>query len=190
LLKNTPGYGAYHCCLGSERVTGSNSFAAVGGYNWSKGGNSMRNVSKKRVFTVSVLVLFFIMTSLVVYQRSVNAGSCQIVKVAQDPSDPDAIRIEPTDLWIKKGDCVVWFNDRIRASKPEIMVKFREGKKCEETTDAPTGFKRDEAENCYITGMIPYGGTSSLRFMEKGSYEYEVMAGGKETAKGKIVVGE
>jgi hypothetical protein len=46
------------------------------------------------------------------------------------------------------------------------------------------------AQGCYVTNWMPFGGTSSLRFMEKGTYEYTVEAKkrGDVTAKGRIIV--
>jgi len=118
-----------------------------------------------------------------------TSSECLIVRIQGDPAQPDQIQLEPTTLWVKKGDCVVWFNN-LRISVPEVMIKFREGKKCGEMTEAPSGFKLDAIEDCYVTGMIPYAGTSSLRFQEKGEFAYEIMGAGKEIAKGKIVVQE
>ena len=81
---------------------------------------------------------------------------------------------------------MVWFN---RVFTDEVMVTFKEGKKCLDVTNAPMGFTLD-AETCYVTSWMPFAGTSSLRFMEKGTYEYTVKAKDWKgiTAKGRIVV--
>jgi len=49
-------------------------------------------------------------------------------------------------------------------------------------------FKLD-AKNCYVTSFISYGGTSSLKLDEAGTFEVEVMTKGDIKAKGKIVDG-
>jgi hypothetical protein len=77
------------------------------------------------------------------------------------------IRIESETLLISKGDCVVWF-DRAESAE-EVKVSFEDGKKCLSGTEAPTGFSLDEA-SCDATSWIHFAKTSSLRFMEKGTY--------------------
>jgi len=44
--------------------------------------------------------------------------------------------------------------------------------------------------SCYVTSWIPFAGTSSLRFMQKGTYKYVVEAKGQKNveAKGQIIV--
>ena len=93
------------------------------------------------------------------------------------------IRLEPETILVSKGTCVIWNN---WTGAQEVIVKFEEGKKCDDVTDAPVGFKLDAA-NCFVTDLIPFGGTSSLRFVEEGSYDYVVEAL-KAKAKGKIIV--
>lgn len=56
------------------------------------------------------------------------------------------------------------------------------------TAKAATGFKMDFS-GCYLTDFLPLGGTSSLRFTEEGSYDYEIEAkGATYRSKGLIVV--
>jgi len=51
------------------------------------------------------------------------------------------------------------------------------------------GFSLND-QGCYVTRWVPFAGTSSLRFMEKGSYKYTVKAKNKAGVKpeGWIVV--
>ena len=88
-------------------------------------------------------------------------------------------------LSIDQGACVIWVN----WGQDNVQVKFREGKKCEDVTEGPTGFKLD-AENCYVTDFLPLGATSSLKFNEEGTYDYEVTWENQKglVAKGKIMV--
>ena len=88
---------------------------------------------------------------------------------------------------------MIWFN---RSAANEVKVIFEEGKKCSSVSNAPVGFSLDH-EQCYVTSWIPFWGTSSLRFMEKGTFAYaiEVTGGelgekGKKVAGKKIIVGE
>jgi len=115
----------------------------------------------------------------------VCAQECRLIKI-HGRSEHPSINIEPMNSFISKGDCVVWFN---RLVTDEVQVIFEEGKKCLDVTNAPMGFTLD-AQTCYVTSWIPFTGTSSLRFMEKGTYEYTVKAKGWKgiTAKGRINV--
>ena len=62
---------------------------------------------------------------------------------------------------------------------------FEEGKKCSSVSNAPVGFSLDH-EQCYVTSWIPFWGTSSLRFMEKGTFAYAIeVTGGELGEKGK-----
>lgn len=99
--------------------------------------------------------------------------------------------IEPTLLTIKKGDCVVWIN--FNGSSPgqlmqTISISFKDGKKCIKTTQSPVGFKMDSSSWCYVAGWLGFGETSSLMFVEPGTYDYTVQfkAGGENS--GKIIV--
>jgi len=143
-----------------------------------------------RVTILAALSMMVAVTFLLNSGQIAEASECQIVRLQRDPAAAYQVEIEPRTLWISKGDCVVWFNRIEPTSAPEIMIKFREGKKCDEVTEASSGFSLDGTEGCYGTGKMPFGGTSSLRFIEKCTYEYEVVAPGKEKSAGKIVVAE
>ena len=58
----------------------------------------------------------------------------------------------------------------------------------EEITKAPSGFELDAAKDCYVTRLIPFGGTASLMFIEKGTYKYIVESTGGEKTRGELVV--
>ena len=96
-----------------------------------------------------------------------------------------AYLIEPEILTITKGTIVVWANSGVF----EIEVAFEEGKTCQLATKAAEGFELDKAKACYTTVVMPNGGTRSLRFLEKGVYEYTVRWGDLiQKSRGKIVV--
>jgi len=111
---------------------------------------------------------------------------CRLILINDGPgASVGQISLEPATAWIEKGTCVVWVN-RARTSAPELIIKFRENQKCEEVTEAASGFKN--VEGCYVTGALPPGGTSSLRFNQAGTYTYQVQSGESMKAEGKIVV--
>jgi len=142
----------------------------------------------KKILSVAVGLVFIvtIITLLAANQETVSAQECRLVRLHGGiGATVSEIRIEPRTLWISKGTCVIWSN-WVRTD--EVKVKFEEGKKCEDVTDAPVGFTLDP-DNCYVTDRISLGGTSSLRFNEAGTYKYVVeAAGGVIKARGEIGV--
>ncbi len=148
----------------------------------------MKTRKLRAIFLCSVLIITSI---LIVYNNSAYSQDCRIIRV-HGMMAHDAIRVEPAGLFISKGTCVIWLN---RSTANEIKIVFKEGKKCASVTDAPTGFNMDDYGHCYVTSWLPFGGTSSLRFLERGTYAYEIQvtagpAGteGKKVIEGSIVV--
>jgi len=135
---------------------------------------------------IAVVVSFVVAMMMSLFNvGKASAQECRLIKIHGRTEHP-SLAIEPQTSFISKGDCVVWFN---RVFTDEVMVIFKEGKKCLDVTKAPMGFTLD-AETCYVTSWIPFAGTTSLRFMEKGTYEYTVKAKDWKgiTATGRIVV--
>ena len=139
---------------------------------------------KKLVITLGVSFVVALMIGFLSLEI-VSAQECRIIKIHGRTEHP-SIMIEPETIFLSKGDCVVWFN---RFTAEDVKVTFEEGKKCLDVTTAPMGFSLN-AQTCYVTSWMPFVGTSSLRFMEKGTYEYSVEAKniGGVKAKGRIVV--
>ena len=139
---------------------------------------------KKLVITLGVSFVVAMMIGFLSLEI-VSAQECRIIKIHGRTEHP-SIMIEPETIFLSKGDCVVWFN---RFTAEDVKVTFEEGKKCLDVTTAPIGFSLN-AQTCYVTSWMPFVGTSSLRFMEKGTYEYSVEAKniGGVKAKGRIVV--
>ena len=138
----------------------------------------------KHLVTAIGVGFVFVMIFLAVTYDFIRAQECQIIRLKGTAYPNTTINIEPKTIQIPKGGCVVWVN-WIR--DPEVQIAFEEGKKCEDMTDASTGFKMD-ARNCYVTSFVPLGGTSSLRFNEVGTFSYEITAGGGSKEKGEIIV--
>ena len=136
------------------------------------------------------LVLIFAISIILVSQQLIHAQECRIVRIyAEAEAETQRVRIEPETLSIRKGTCVIWNNWAWIEGKGEkiVLIKFREGKQCEMNTDAPTSYKLD-AESCYVSSYVKYGGTSSLRFNKQGTFDYVVESLGMDGARGKIVV--
>ena len=92
---------------------------------------------------------------------------------------------------VTKDTIVVWLSG---VPDIEVQIVFEEGKTCRDVTANPNlkvpGFFLD-SKNCYVTSFLPYAATTTLQFVEAGTYEYEVVnADGKLKTKGKIVVSD
>ena len=142
-------------------------------------------MNRNRILVAALVTLFFAITIFVANQAALDAQSCRIIRLhgEANPTGP-TVRIEPNSLLVPKGTCVIWSN-WIRAQ--EVKIVFDDGKKCEDVTDAATGFKLD-AENCYVASFVSQGGTSSLRFTEEGRFKYTVTADDTVKKEGEIVV--
>ena len=144
-------------------------------------------MKKMRCALAIVMVLTFAATLFLMQSEAINAQECRLVRIyaaLDKPTSPG--RLEPDVLSIDKGGCVVWIN----WGQDRVLVNFREGKKCQAVTEAPTGFRLDANTDCYVTDFVPFGGTSSLKFSEPGTYQYEVTWENQKgmVEKGKVMV--
>lgn len=142
------------------------------------------------VLTGIGLILIFVIGIALVNQKESSAQECRIIRVYGGlEAAGNKIRIEPQTVSINKGSCVIWSNWAWSKELGEkvVVVRFSDGKTCEANTDAPTLYKMDD-QNCYVSSYIAYGGTSSLRFTEQGTFDYVVESKDMESAEGKIVV--
>ena len=148
-------------------------------------------MNKRNKMLTTCLVLSIFMTAFISSETTTNSQEsqeCHIVRIVQGEGQrADSIALEPSHLKIQKGDCVVWIN---WSRFPDAVLKFQDAQKCLEATSAPTGFKSEFLEGCYVTSMIRTGATSSLRFIKPGTYGYLVEATPikKIQMKGEIVV--
>ncbi len=116
-----------------------------------------------------VRITAILILPLAVY--GVSAGAqCRIVRIYDrvSPDSASGATIEPQTIMIAKGSCVIW----VSLGNAQMMVNFREGRRCFDTTEAATGFSLSDA--CFVTSWVPSGGTSGLTFTEAGTYVYEI----------------
>ena len=118
-----------------------------------------------------------------------GTGRSDVYGTSNDPGGDakDIVQIVPETLSIAKGTVVIWIN-AARATDC-LKIVFEDGKKCEDVTDAASGFLTEGP--CYVTSWVTFGGTSSLKFNEEGTYDYFVDAKGhgpEARKKGTIVV--
>lgn len=146
-------------------------------------------MSKNKAIIIAGLILGLVTMVALTSPVRVYGDECLIVRITgvEGANRMGTIGLAPERLAVHKGDCVVWVN---LSPSPDVTIKFEDAKKCLEATEAPTGFNYDHVKGCYVTGMIRKGGTSSLRFINPGTYEYSITATPLMTvvAKGKIVV--
>jgi plastocyanin len=147
---------------------------------------------KKYLITIGVSFVIGIMIYLLnlqtIFAEQPPEIACGFVQINGKMTEQHkTIMFDPKTIKINKGDCVVWFN---RVYEKEVLVAFEEGKKCKILTQAPVGYKLNKENNCYVS-MIPFAGTSSLRFMEKGTYNYVATIEDLKDVKasGQIIVG-
>ena len=143
---------------------------------------SRNRILKSGIVFIGVCSIFFFWGDY----RETFAWECRLVRIHSGPgASVSDVVLEPETLWIDKGTCVVWVN-QARTTRPELIIKFREDQKCHEVTEAATGFSN--VEGCYVTGVLAYGSTSSLRFNEAGTFSYQLEAGERVKAVGKLIV--
>jgi plastocyanin len=123
---------------------------------------------------VVVAVVVFVLTTVIFLQNPASADAaqqCFPVKVW------DRDKIEPLSLSVNKGDCVVWINftQPVAATAGDVLIVFPDAKECGiKEVKASTGFKMEEALNCFIGGWLRPGETASLVFEKPGTYKYKV----------------
>jgi hypothetical protein len=148
---------------------------------------------QKKIVILTALLFMFSATPGLIGQGQVEAQEQQLVRIlggittgANELSKP--ITIEPPTMTVSKGAVVMWLN--WSRNSECVQVVFEDGKTCEDGSDAPSGFAM-QANGCYVTSWITFGGTSSLRFTQPGTFTYTVEAktGGEvRKATGKILV--
>jgi len=139
-------------------------------------------------FTLGTLVLLALI--LAGSQGVMASDDVRIVKLVHNIAAGESYQIpflvEPEILTVRPGTVVVWVND----GAYEVSVSFDDAKKCQGATRDPGGdFKLDEAQTCLLTVVMANGGTKSLKFADKGVYEYKVKwANQPKEYRGKVVV--
>jgi len=143
-------------------------------------------MNNKKLLFIAGLSLVVALTAFLVSKGTLDAQKCSIIRIHEEKgSAGTTVRIEPESLQVSKDTCVIWIN---WVPKQEVSIVFREdGKRCQDATAAPMGFKM--AENCFVTDFIPLGGTSSLKFNDEGTFKYEVEVPGERKATGPLALG-
>ena len=141
---------------------------------------------KSSVFLFRGAVLLIAVCLLLGARDPTFAADVQMVKI-QPVGDEKlvAFYIDPPLLQTDKNTIVVWISG---IPKEDIQVIFMEGKTCKDVTGPAKSFSMND-QRCYVTSFMSFGETSSLQFVESGTYRYYVATEkGDIKAKGTIVV--
>lgn len=147
----------------------------------------MINMEKKRLIFMLGFIFTLALAFLLAKQATSNAAECRIVRIVAFASD-QSVMLTPDRTLIKKGDCVVWFNNVVSR---EFLIVFENGKKCTDVIESSMDFELNE-ESCLVTkAYIPNRGTASFAFDKEGSFDYVLEAKGTDLKiKGQIIVRE
>jgi len=138
-------------------------------------------MANKTRLSMIVVILIMIGFLSIAQEQSSSAQECKVVTI----SGMNLIQLEPAALTVSKGTCVVWFS---RSVANQLTISFADGKKCDEVTDAASGFILNQ-QSCYTSTDITTEGTASLRFLETGTYPYSIfLDDGKKVAEGTVTV--
>lgn len=143
-------------------------------------------MNRKGRFVAGGLAVVLGLTIFPMFQAAHAASEVRIIRLYADMIDgKKELYVEPNTSWVPKDTVVIWVN---QARTDEVKVVFEEGKKCADVTSSADGFTMDAT--CFVTSWVPSGGTSSLRFVEAGIFNYMVETSDGVKAKGKIIVGQ
>jgi len=84
--------------------------------------------------------------------------------------------LNPKLVMVKSGTTVIWMNH----SQSLAEIQFR-GKAVTIACKNPTNFVVNE-EGSFVSNRIPQGAVASLCFIDKGTYNYELMRGPRSSA--------
>ena len=143
---------------------------------------------EERLFFAVRMVLYVVTLTVFMVVPAAMSDGMSIVGIHGDASSYSDWKgdIIPVMSKVSPGSTVTWVN-WVRGG--QIKVLFKDGKKCKNVTADPQGYSLDSKTESYSTDYLPGGQKISLKFMEKGTYDFEVYAQGKiRPVKGQIVV--
>lgn len=115
------------------------------------------------IFIICLLIGFFCFTGLIFAAEEKTEEIKIINKVVRVSHQEGAM---PTALTTKPGTTVIWVNQ----SRTPVEILFLD-KKVVLACGSPVNFFIGK-DGAYESAKIPFGGTASLCFTEKGKYEY------------------
>jgi len=125
-------------------------------------------MKRKNLLTVTVLLIGIFYLTGFIFAAEEKAEEIKVINRVVTINSEQGLN--PTSLASKLGTTVIWVNH----SRTPVEILFRD-KKVVLACGSPVNFfvGRDGA---YESAKIPFGGTASLCFTEKGKYEYVLKA--------------
>jgi plastocyanin len=123
---------------------------------------------RKSLIAVTTILMSILYLSAVNFAAEDTTEEIKITNRTVIISTYDGLRVEPTNLRSGRGTTVIWVNN----SRSPVEMLFLD-KKVVLACDAPVNFFVGK-NGAYESGKIPFGGTASLCFTEKGKYDYIV----------------
>ena len=122
---------------------------------------------KRKVFT-SIAVLFLEIICLAEYAITAEEKGEQIKVINKIVIINQYEEVKPVSITSQPGTTVIWVNH----SRMPVEILFLD-KKVVLACGSPVNFFVGK-DGAYESGKIPFGGTASLCFIEKGKYDYMV----------------
>jgi plastocyanin len=123
-------------------------------------------MKRKSVTVVVTMVMSFLLHSGVSPSAQQEAEEMELITKTVFIKPYEVL--QPSSLTSKQGTTIIWVND----AKFPVKILFVD-KKIALACGSPSNFSIGK-DGTYETARIPRGGTASLCFLEKGSYEYIV----------------
>jgi hypothetical protein len=130
----------------------------------------------KRVNFAGTILAFLVLLLIgITNSNTVFVTEAQAVKIR--PMDDlmankvIGIAIDPEILHVKKNGIVIWMNG---LPQREVQVVFQEKKACYDVPENPALLNSNIETGCYVGSFVPYAETSSLKFIQAGTFHYVV----------------
>lgn len=130
-----------------------------------------------------------VLASMLLILQSANlwAMDASIIRIHKTNKAKGGLFIQPPILYMTKGNVVIWMS---WVQDEDIQIVFEDGKRCMDVSYSPN--KNDfslNVKSCYVHNYLSYASTTSLKFLDTGTFEYSVHTKNKkEKTTGKIIV--
>ena len=139
----------------------------------------------KKIQMVSILIIYAVISTLINFAWNPSpvgaAEKCNIVSIVRQNM------LNIPNITVSKGDCVVWIN---WSKQKEVIISFHPDEQCIIPTVPNDSFHPQKADGCFISEALSYGKTTSLVFVNPGTYKYKVISPDDGSVDGKVIVSE
>lgn len=147
-----------------------------------KKGNTMKTAKRFLIWSMAAIVFGVVMST----QNTIMATDAKLIQVSPIGKEKTVgLDVDPAEVKVKMNTIVIWLS---AVQDSEIKIEFADGKKCKSVTAHADGFNLDQDRWCYVTSYVPFAGSSTLQFTDKGTYRYTIYTKDGVSAIGKIMV--